>query len=177
MGTIVDASCKCGYTTSMFLGGGFHDFTNRNSFPYLCMECSDLVVLNSMDPKPCCNRCKGSAVTPYSEPSMFLGQPLRYAVYQWDEYPNSDILRATSAEAYADAYVQELCDADGIGLDEFLAEIAMDLNEFRSQLVANYESTWERIRAGEYRTLYDCGYPCPRCKQRTLHFETAGHWD
>ncbi len=177
MGTIIEATCECGYTTRMFLGGGFHDFTECNAFPYFCAECSDLTVLNSMDAKPCCGQCQGSAVTSYSDPSMFLGQPLCRAVHQWGEYPSSDILRAPSAEAYADASVQALSDEDGVDLDKLLSEMGTDLKTFRTELAADYQAKWEKIRSGEYHTLYDCSYPCPRCNQRTLYFENAGHWD
>lgn len=175
MGTIIEASCACGYSKHMGLGGGFLDSTERNAFPYLCRECSDIVVLNAMDAAPRCSQCHGAAVTSYSDPSMFLNQVLGYAVHQWREYPSSEILRAHSADAYAEASIQAL--SDGWGLDEFLSENGSDRAELQKELVAEYEATWEKIRAGKYVTLYDCGYPCPSCGRMTLHFENAGHWD
>lgn len=177
---MVSASCKCGYKTSMALGGGFDDFTERNAFPYLCEACSELVVLNAMDPEPRCNQCQGAAVTPYSDPSMFLGQPLHHTVYEWHEHPNSSILRAPSAEAFADDIIQmERGDTDDsrAQFEAILSDLELDLNGLRAELVANYEATWEKVRAGEYYTLYDCAYPCPKCEQRTLHFKSAGCWD
>lgn len=177
MGTIIAASCECGYAKRMFLGGGFRDFATRNAFPYLCRDCSDMVVLNAMDPEPRCDRCQGAAVKSYSDPCMFLDQPLGRVVHQWGKYPSSEILRAPSAERYADAYVQALLADDSVDPDTLLSEAGIELIELRRELVADYQSTWEKVRAGEYRALYDCGYPCPGCGHKTLHFRQAGHWD
>jgi hypothetical protein len=111
---------------------------------------------------------------------MFLGQPLRYTVHQWKEYPSSSILRAPSAEAYADDVIQmERGDSDKsrAEFEAVLSELALDLNGLRAELIADYQATWEKVRAGKYFTLYDCVYPCPKCKRRTLQFESAGLWD
>jgi len=177
MGTIAEASCECGYQTRMALGGGFNDFTERNAFPYLCEKCSDIVVLNAMDRSPCCDRCQWAGVVPYSEPSMFQGKPLRRAVLQWGEYPSSDILCEQTAEAYVDAWFRSFEPAtdDDPEAEELLQGV--DRQKVTRELIAKYQATWQKIRAGEYLTLYDCGYPCPKCKQETLHFEDVGSWD
>ena len=175
VGAIIEASCECGYNERMFLGGGFQDFTERNAFPYLCKECSDIVVLNAMDPEPCCHQCHGTAVTSYSDPSMFLDQPLGRSVHQWGECPSSAILHAKSADAFVDATLQTY--DDNCDIDKLLSEMGTDRLSFSNELIAEYQTTWKKIRAGEYYTLYDCGYPCPKCKRKTLHFESAGRWD
>lgn len=177
MGTIIEALCECGYNKRMFLGGGFRDFTERNAFPYLCNECSDIVVLNAMDSNPCCDQCQGTSVTSYSDPSIFLDQPLSRAVHKWENYPSSEILRAQSANAYIDVTVRMFLGDDVAERDKFLSEIGSNGVGVREELVAEYEATWEKIRAGKYVTLYDCGYPCPSCGRMTLHFENAGRWD
>lgn len=179
VGTIVEATCECGYQKGMALGGGFADFTERNAFPYLCEKCSDIVVLNAMDPSPCCNQCQWDGVVPYSKPSMFLDKPLNGTVYEWGEYPSSDILREPSAEAYVEAWFRsfESVTVDEPEADDLLREEAVDRLKLTGELIAKYQATWQKIRAGEYLTLYDCGYPCPKCKRETMHFEYAGSWD
>ncbi|GMV28920.1 MAG: hypothetical protein AMXMBFR59_10450 [Rhodanobacteraceae bacterium] len=70
-----------------------------------------------------------------------------------------------------------MLDDDSVDLDTLLSEVGIDLIELRRELVADYQATWKKVRTGQYLTLYDCGYPCPRCNQRILHFRRVGLWD
>lgn len=108
---------------------------------------------------------------------MFAGQALRRAVHQWGEYPSLEILLAPSAEAYADAAIDAMSEGGELDIEQLMSEVDSSLDELRRDLLADYDAKWERIQAGGYETLYDCRYPCPKCKHKDLQFKNVGHWD
>lgn len=72
MGTMIDASCECGYETKMmFLGGGMYNYTTECSFPFYCVDCSILFVSNMFDKKTVCPKCHKTVVYPYDSEKAF----------------------------------------------------------------------------------------------------------
>ena len=66
MGSIIQASCKCGFQKEMYLGGGMENFTTHCSFPYYCQDCGKLFEGNMLDKNVKCEECESENVLPYN---------------------------------------------------------------------------------------------------------------
>lgn len=74
-GTIVSASCPCGYVNAgMFLFGGKSNFRTVCYFPAWCKATGALVRVNVLDPKAASPGCPSGEVIPYENPMMRAGQ-------------------------------------------------------------------------------------------------------
>jgi len=63
MGTIIKATCQCGFESwNIFAGGGFTNFMPDLAAPAFCKKCKALVVSNYLSKKPKCPKCKGKIV-------------------------------------------------------------------------------------------------------------------
>ena len=62
MGSLLRASCPCGYTSPTIpAGGGFATFQTICAVPALCPTCKEVVGVNAMNPERACPKC-GEAV-------------------------------------------------------------------------------------------------------------------
>jgi len=69
MGTMLQARCKCGYSSKeIFQGSGMIE-TQKDMEPAYCKQCSHLIVLNYLDPTPLCPHCH-SEVKFYNDHSL-----------------------------------------------------------------------------------------------------------
>ena len=177
MGYIITAKCQCGYEKSMFLGVGFNGALVPNGFPFDCKSCRSVVVASANDSQPSCPECGGSGLTSYADLQMYLGELLRYVVFNCGEAPDNRILRATSPEAYFRDWLEPYSDVISQSAAEENKTEEQLMEEFRRELFNQYSVTWEKVRSGGYRVIYDCSYPCPRCTHRNLRFDRTGLWD
>jgi hypothetical protein len=70
MGDILRAACSCGFQSdALFVGGGMRNFMTFCGAPALCSSCSELHVLNYLDPRPSCPEC-GRPVSFYNDPQL-----------------------------------------------------------------------------------------------------------
>lgn len=68
MGSIIGASCDCGYEKSeMFLGGGMANFNTYCNFPHYCEDCRTLFEADLFDKSRSCPRCKKRNVIAYDD--------------------------------------------------------------------------------------------------------------
>ncbi len=82
MGSIIEASCLCGYKREMFLGGGMLDFTTSCNFPIFCGKCSSLFEANLLDNNQKCPKCHSPNIIPYDDNS--LSKNKGKVVFTWD---------------------------------------------------------------------------------------------
>jgi Zn finger protein HypA/HybF involved in hydrogenase expression len=64
MGASVAASCPCGYSTEMMIGG-LKGYPRLCLFPAYCEECEVLLPVNLVDTPIICPGCQKSRVMPY----------------------------------------------------------------------------------------------------------------
>ena len=89
MGSMVSASCKCGYEKDgMFLGGGFANHATDCSFPYYCKECKILFLGNRLDENVFCPDCKKDAVISYDDKRAY--KTIGLEVFEWNISINDD---------------------------------------------------------------------------------------
>jgi hypothetical protein len=82
MGSLVTASCDCGYSVSLQLGGGMANFEALCLFPVYCHACHALVEANVLDSPIICPGCGGSDVVAYDAPDL-IGEPGKQEVFSW----------------------------------------------------------------------------------------------
>jgi hypothetical protein len=61
-GTILKASCPCGYHLDIMAGGGMANFKTLCAAPAYCAACKKLEILNYLDDDPKCAACAGKPV-------------------------------------------------------------------------------------------------------------------
>ena len=69
MGSMVEASCECGYEGTFPIGGGMATFQEECSFPCLCRQCKRVVDANLLT-KLACPTCRSDNITPYDQPEL-----------------------------------------------------------------------------------------------------------
>ena len=116
-GTIVSASCPCGYSKKLSLFGGRRNFKTVCLFPALDTTTHDIALYNVFE---------------YPDTEKSLGPP---------------------------------------GLISYASPRLMP--EHPSEAIA----FWRIQSLGKTLTLYQGGYVCPRCGQRTMTFRSVGSWD
>ena len=116
-GTIVSASCPCGYSKKLSLFGGRRNFKTVCLFPALDTTKHDIALYNVFE---------------YPDTEQSPGPP---------------------------------------GLISYASPRLMP--EHPSEAVA----FWRIQSLGKTLTLYQGGYVCPRCGQRTMTFRSVGFWD
>jgi hypothetical protein len=87
MGTILVASCSCGFASGdFFAGGGMLNFTTYCGAPALCEACGAFSILNYLDANPSCSQCSGS-VRFYNDPALQTpldpAAPARREIFSW----------------------------------------------------------------------------------------------
>lgn len=67
MGSLVEATCKCGFNREMLLGGGQRNFQTYCGLPYVCGSCKTFFVANVLEKSVVCPDCNSSNVKSYGE--------------------------------------------------------------------------------------------------------------
>jgi DNA-directed RNA polymerase subunit RPC12/RpoP len=94
MGSILRASCECGFEQGgIGLGGGMMNFTTYFGAPALCRHCRKLVVRNYLAKTARCPQCRRK-VTYYNNPSVQAG-PSGEEVASWNAGDKTFQLSAT----------------------------------------------------------------------------------
>ncbi len=70
MGSEVMASCKCGLSENILIGGGMLTFTTTCLFPCYCDSCNNVVEVNLLSEDKECPHCRSKAIISYDDPSM-----------------------------------------------------------------------------------------------------------
>lgn len=88
MGSILKASCPCGFASGEFpAGGGMRNFRTFCAAPAICLTCRKFLVVNLLDKEHPCPHCK-SAVTVYDDSSVQAEpkgpQQQEGAVFSWN---------------------------------------------------------------------------------------------
>jgi hypothetical protein len=69
-GTILRASCPCGYhQDNIMAGGGMASFTTYCGVPAYCSVCKTMEILNWLEESPRCRTCQAKPVF-YNDPSL-----------------------------------------------------------------------------------------------------------
>lgn len=69
-GTILKASCPCGFKMEgIFAGGGMSNFKTFCAAPAYCEGCKKMEVLNWLDDAPVCHACAGKVIF-YNDPAL-----------------------------------------------------------------------------------------------------------
>lgn len=69
MGSIHGTRCKCGYKSSVTVGGGRNDFLNDSKFPFYCKKCG-LISINIRAKVFKCPQCNSEDISPYGQPPI-----------------------------------------------------------------------------------------------------------
>ena len=85
MGSMLAASCPCGYESSLSAGGGMLDFHTVCLVPAICPTCKEVVVVNAMKADTACPECGGKTtmIGGFSPPNA---KPDR-VVFNWSVDP------------------------------------------------------------------------------------------
>ena len=83
MGAMATASCKCGYSSHLTLGGGRATFETECWFPVYCRACRALGESNLLGQPVTCPTCGGSDVVPYDAPEL-VGKRGHREVFSWN---------------------------------------------------------------------------------------------
>ncbi len=67
MGSMLKAICKCGYSSTVMMGGGMRDFTKYCGFPFYCEDCKIMFTGNAFDKKLKCPECGSKKVIAYDD--------------------------------------------------------------------------------------------------------------
>lgn len=70
MGSKVIATCDCGLSEGILIGGGMLNFTTTCLFPCCCKSCNNVVEVNLLFEDMKCPQCGSKDVIPYDNPSM-----------------------------------------------------------------------------------------------------------
>lgn len=84
MGLDAIASCECGYTATVPVGGGQLDFLTTFYFPALCKKCNGLVTVNLKKKSPSCPKCRSTKVVPYDQAELVKEEGSNQVV-EWDD--------------------------------------------------------------------------------------------
>jgi DNA-directed RNA polymerase subunit RPC12/RpoP len=71
MGMVVIATCECGVSETIPVGGGINNFRKLCLFPCLCEQCHKVVPANLLDKKKMeCPNCNAPNPIPYDDPRL-----------------------------------------------------------------------------------------------------------
>ena len=73
MASLHSAYCKCGFDSSVFVGGNRETFLSLSFFPFYCKSCG-LVTVNIHADKILCPHCNEKNIYPYGLPPISIGK-------------------------------------------------------------------------------------------------------
>lgn len=83
MGSMINASCECGYEKNMSLGGGMMNFNTRCNFPFYCEGCNILFEDNIFNEKIICPNCHKGDIYSY-DTAKACGSVGEKTVFDWN---------------------------------------------------------------------------------------------
>lgn len=99
MGTIIKASCECGYeTNNMYLGGGMTNHTTVSMFPNYCKDCKSLFQANMFDENIVCQQCRSIDTVPYNNPSLV--KDLSITSFDWNSGTKNSPLKLSRENSF-----------------------------------------------------------------------------
>ena len=82
MGTMIVATCDCGFKTdTMYLGGGMCNHTTMSNFPNYCKNCKSLFEANMYDDTIICTNCRSANIVRYDNP--YVVKNLDELIFDW----------------------------------------------------------------------------------------------
>jgi len=88
MGTIIKATCQCGFESKdIFAGGGFANFMTELAAPAFCNKCKSLIVSNYRSKNPKYPKCKGK-ISFYNDKTLQEGES-EEDIFSWS-LPNEE---------------------------------------------------------------------------------------
>lgn len=100
MGSTHTASCECGFSTEVNVGGSRSSFATHSYFPYLCKQCG-IVNVNITKENIFCPTCKSEVIDQYG-----LGVASDLNLKQTNPYPR---LQNYAREAFQNGHKCPLC--------------------------------------------------------------------
>src|SRR5690349_1871384 len=82
MGSLAEATCDCGHTVGLMLGGGMNTFKTFCGFPALCHHCREVRTVNLLESPLKCHKCHRADVIAYDDAR--LGGPRGDIVFSWN---------------------------------------------------------------------------------------------
>lgn len=73
-GSMITATCPCGYEKSMAIFGGRANFQTHCAFPALCSVSGEMILVNVLDPDTPPKECPEGGFTLYSDPTLRQGE-------------------------------------------------------------------------------------------------------
>ena len=70
MGQLATASCSCGYSRPVRLGGVRSNYLSVFGFPYVCHECKSVFTGNLFESSSSCTHCKSTDTSSYEQRSL-----------------------------------------------------------------------------------------------------------
>ena len=165
MGRTMDGKCPCGYECKTTLGASRSEFLDKDSFPFHCEDCKEIVTLNAkLLPSVTCLKCGGTNARPLTDPDMS-----EFRVH-------SDFSAVSNIRSPPFIKFDEYVEMWHSGFEEFSSA---ELEE-RGLLMSDAElKEWYDLqcRGTEEQLEKPCwgihrgGYKCPKCSEFSLRFE------
>ncbi|NRB58315.1 MAG: hypothetical protein HRU50_00065 [Winogradskyella sp.] len=72
MGSVIKATCGCGYEKDITVGGGRLNFKTTQYFPHYCKTCQEVVSGNLLKEEKLCASCETKDKIPYNNKDLIL---------------------------------------------------------------------------------------------------------
>ena len=87
MGSMYSASCECGFSRTVRVGGGMRDHRTNSAFPFYCGHCG-MVSVNISQDQLICPQCESLDVIPYGD-QRITETSGAYKSVQWGNYASA----------------------------------------------------------------------------------------
>ena len=155
MGRAATATCSCGFTESIVLGGTRASHSTNYRYPHLCYECNSVFSGNLHQSDIVCSDCGSSDTRSYEEPT--LRHPCKPSDFEVEYSGNMYLGKSNFPESIKDS---------PSGLFSSLWSWFISIS-VKPRLVGKYREL----------TLYKGGYSCPKCKAFSLSFAATAFID
>ena len=84
MGSQVKAICKCGLNKEILIGGGRLNYLSVDFYPFVCLECQDVVEANLLEETPICPDCLSTDLISYKSQEL-IGAKGKVKIVKWGD--------------------------------------------------------------------------------------------
>ena len=155
MGRAATATCSCGFTEFIVLGGTRASHLTNYRYPHLCYECNSVFSGNLYQSDMVCSDCGSSDTKSYEE--LTLRQPRKPSDLEVEYSGNMFLGKSNALESRQDV-------PGGLFSNVWRWLVSISV---KPRVVSKYREL----------TLYKGGYSCPKCKVYSLSFETTAFID
>jgi len=155
VGRAATATCSCGFTEIVVLGGTRASHLTNYRYPHLCYECNSVFSGNLYQPEIVCSECGSADTKSYEETT--LRQPSKPSDLEVEYSGNVFLGRSNALESIQDG-------TGGLFSNVWRWLVSISV---KPRVVSKYREL----------TLYKGGYSCPKCKVYSLSFETTAFID